>query len=151
MNVITVEAAAEDNGLAVMLQGLLGENIAADAHKRRDFDAMSTSFAVIAPDADVSITLAFDHGRCTIHHGVRPNAEVIITADSEKIPSLSLLQIRYGLPFLLDAAGKALVRALLGREIRIEGLWDLPLPRPRATARRLLDLVRLTRVLSVNS
>jgi hypothetical protein len=150
MDVITVDPAAEDNGLAAMLQGLLGENIAASSDKRRDFEAIGTSFAVIAPDAEVSITLVFDHGRCTIHQGVRPSAEVIITTDSEKIPSLSLLQIRHGVPWVLDDAGKQLVQSLVRREIRIEGLVDLPIPSVRATARRALDLVRLTRVLSVN-
>jgi hypothetical protein len=150
MDTITVDASAEDNGLAAMLHGLLGENIAASDGKRRDFEAIRTGFAVVAPDADVAVTLAFDGGRCTIYDGRRVEAEVVITADSGKIPELSLLQIRYGLPWILDEAGQGFLRALVKREIKIEGLVDLPLPDPRATLRRALDLVRLTRVLSVN-
>jgi hypothetical protein len=150
MDVITLDPAADDNGLAAMLQGLLGENVAASAAKRRDFEAIRTTFAVVAPDAEVAITLVFEHGRCTIHQGVRPSAEVVITADSEKIPSLSLLQIRYGLPWVLDEAGQGFVRALLKGEVKIAGLVDLPIPSVRASLRRAIDLVRLTRVLSVN-
>ncbi len=150
MDVITVDAAAEDNGLAAMLQGLLGENIAASEGKRHDFEAIGTSFAVIAPDAGVAVTLVFDHGRCTIHQGVRPSTEVIITADADRIPSLSLLQIRHGLPWVLDDNGRQFLQSLLRRQVKIEGLVDLPIPSLRATARRAIDLLRLTRVLSVN-
>ncbi len=150
MDAITVDASAEENGLAAMLQGLLAENIAASDAKRRDFEAIRTNFAVVAPDAEVAITLAFAGGRCTIYDGQRPDAEVVITADSGKIPEMSLLQIRYGLPWVLDEAGQSFVKALLRREIRISGLVDLPVPRPFDTLCRGHDLVRLTRVLSVN-
>lgn len=150
MDPIAIDPRAEENGLAAMLQGLLSENVVASSDKRADFDAIHTSFAIVAPDAEVSITLLFAGGRCTIHDGVLPEAEVVITADSGKIPEMSLLQIRYGLPWVLDEAGKSFVRALLRREIKIGGLVDLPFPRPRDTLRRAIDLVRLTRVLSVN-
>jgi hypothetical protein len=108
---------------------------------------------VVAPDAEVAITLDFAGGRCTIYDGRRPDAEVVITADSGKIPEMSLLSIRYGLPWLLDENGKNFVKALLKREIRIDGLIRIP-PTPlwaMKTAKAALDLVRLTRILSVNS
>jgi hypothetical protein len=149
MDTITVDAAAEENGLAAMLAGLLGENIAASDGKRRDFEAIRTRFSVVAPDAEVAVTLAFDGGRCTILDGER-DAEVTITADSGKIPEMSLLQIRYGLPWVLDDAGKGFLRSLAAREIKIAGLVDFPIPKPFASLRRAIDLVRLTRVLSVN-
>ena len=147
---IDLDPRAEDNGLALMLKGLLDENIAASASKLRDFGAINTRFAVVAPDAEVTVTLWFESGTCTIYDGLREGVEVVITADSGKIPELSLLQMRYGIPWLLDDAGKSFVRALLSREIKIAGLVDLPIPRPLSTARRAIDLLRLTRVLSVN-
>jgi hypothetical protein len=147
---ITLDASAEENGLAAMLHGLLGENLAASDAKRRDFAQITTRFAVVAPDADVSVTLAFDGGRCTIYDGLRGDPEVVITADSGKIPELSLLQIRYGMPWVLDEAGKGFLRALAKREIVIRGLVELPIPNPLHTLKRAADLVRLTRVLSVN-
>jgi hypothetical protein len=141
---------ADDNGLAVILHGLLAENLATSAWRRRDLAAISTSFGVVAPDAEVRVTLTFDAGFCTLHDGLLSDAEVVITADSERIPELSLLAIRHGLPWVLDDAGKSFLRALAERKIRIGGLVDFP-PRPRATLRRAMDLVRLTRVLSVNA
>src|SRR5438477_11612145 len=98
MDVIKMDERAEDNGLAVMLHGLLSENVAASHGKRRDFEAIHTRFAVDAPDAEVQVTLWFEGGRCTIYDGIRHGAEVIVTADSDKIPEVSLLQIRYGPP-----------------------------------------------------
>lgn len=150
MDVVTLDAQAADNGLAMMLQGLLAENLAASDKKRRDFESMSSTFGIVAPDAEVTVTLAFSDGRCTIYDGLRHEPDLVITADSGKIPEMSLLSIRYGLPWLLDDNGKNFVRALLRREIRIDGLVRIP-PTPLKTAKAALDLVRLTRILSVNS
>ncbi len=150
MDVVTLDAQAADNGLALMLQGLLSESIAASPSKRRDFDAMTSTLAIVAPDAEVTVTLVFESGRCTIYDGMRDEPALVITADSGKIPELSLLTIRYGLPWLLDAQGQSFVRALIKREIRIDGLMRLP-PTPLKTAKAALDLVRLTRILSVQS
>ncbi|HEX6835790.1 MAG TPA: hypothetical protein VF334_04420 [Polyangia bacterium] len=150
MDVVTLDAQAADNGLAMMLQGLLAENLAASERKRRDFESMSSTFGIVAPDAEVTVTLAFADGRCTIYDGLRHEPDLVITADSGKIPEMSLLSIRYGLPWLLDDNGKNFVRALLKREIRIDGLIRIP-PTPLKTAKAALDLVRLTRILSVNS
>ena len=150
MDVVTLDAQAADNGLAMMLQGLLAENLAASDKKRRDFESMSSTFGIVAPDAEVTVTLAFSDGRCTIYDGLRHEPDLVITADSGKIPEMSLLSIRYGLPWLLDDNGKNFVRALIKREIRIDGLVRIP-PTPFKTAKAALDLVRLTRILSVNS
>lgn len=153
MDVVTLDAQAGDNGLAMMLQGLLAENLAQSASKRRDFESMSSTFGIVAPDAEVTVTLAFSDGRCTIFEGLRHEPDLVITADSGKIPEMSLLSIRYGLPWLLDDNGKNFVKALLKREIRIDGLIRIP-PTPLwalKTAKAALDLLRLTRILSVNS
>jgi hypothetical protein len=148
MDVVTLDAQAADNGLALMLQGLLSESIAMSPSKRRDFDSMTSTLAIVAPDAEVTVTLVFEHGRCTIYDGMRDEPALVITADSGKIPELSLLRIRYGLPWLLDEQGQSFVRSLFKREIRIDGLMRIP-PTPLKTAKAALDLVRLTRILSV--
>jgi len=145
---VSLDGSAADNGLALMLKGLLEESIAASTDKRRDFDAMTSTLGIVAPDAEVQVTLAFDGGRCTVYDGLRNEPALVITADSGKIPELSLLKIRYGLPWLFDDNGKGFVRSLLQREIRIDGLVRIP-PTPLKTAKAALDLVRLTRIISV--
>src|SRR5436190_867953 len=133
-----------------MLQGLLAESIAGSEYKRRSFEAMASTFGIVAPDAEVTVTLEFGQGRCTIYDGLRHEPALVITADSGKIPEMSMLKIRYGMPWLFDENGKGFVRSLLKREIRIDGLIRIP-PTPFKTAQAALDLVRLTRILSVNS
>lgn len=150
MDVVTLDAQAAENGLAMMLQGLLAENLASSDCKRRDFERISSTFALVAPDADVTVTLVFSSGRCTLYDGLRHEPDLVITTDSDKIPELSLLSMRHGLPWLFDEHGKQLVRALVKRELRIDGLLRLP-PTPLRTAKAALDLLRLTRILSVNS
>ena len=150
MDAVRLEGRAEEKGLALMLQGLLSENIAASENKRHDFNAMSSIFALVAPDAEVTVTLAFDRGSCTLYDGLHGDPDLMITANSDAIPAMSLLQIRHGLPWLFDDNGKAFVRSLLGRDVRISVLVKIP-PSPLRTLTAAVDLVRLTKVLSVNS
>ncbi|HEX2569098.1 MAG TPA: hypothetical protein VH877_06010 [Polyangia bacterium] len=149
MGLITLDETAQDNGLALMLHGLFEENLAAYQAKREDFAAIRTRFALVAPDAEVQVSLWFDDGHCTVYDGVRNGTEVTITADSGKIPELSQVRLRFGLPWLLDDAGKGLVLSFVQGQIAVEGLIDLPWVHVGDTLRRLYDLLRLTRVLSV--
>jgi hypothetical protein len=149
MDAVTLDALAAENGLAMMLQGLLAENLATSAKKRRDFDAMTSTFGVVSPDAEASATLRFASGHCVIYDGLHDQPDLVITADSAKIPELSLINIRCGVPWLFDQHGKAMLSALLQREIKINGLVRLP-PTPLRTAKAALDLVRLARILSIN-
>ena len=152
MDAVTLDAQAADNGLAMMLQGLISESLTASEAKRRDFEAMSSRFGIVAPDAEVTVTLEFDRGRCVIYDGLRHEPDLVITADSGKIPELSLIPFRYGVPWVLEPQGqqavKGLLMAMVKREIRIDGLIRIPLT-PLRTARAAIDLFRLTRILSV--
>jgi hypothetical protein len=152
MDVVALDGQAAENGLAMMLHGLLAESVAASPEKRRDFDAMSSSFGIVAPDAEVTVTLEFGGGRCTIYDGLRHEPDLVITADSGKIPELSLIPFRYGVPWVLDENGRKqvmqLLTALVRREMRIDGFIKIP-PTPFRTARAAIDLFRLTRILSV--
>ena len=150
MDVVTLDAAAAENGLGMMLQGLLAENLAVHDGKRRAFLAMSSTFGVVAPDADVTVTLAFGDGRCTIYDGLGHAPDAVITTDSGRIPELTQLSTRFGVPWLLDAHGQSFVRALVYRDIRVAGLVRLSPLHAWRSIKAALDLVRLTRILSVN-
>ncbi len=153
MDVVTLDARAGENGLAMMLQGLLAENLAVSESKRRVFESMSSTFGLVAPDADVTVTMEFGDGHCMIYDGLGHRPDAVITADSGRIPEMSLLSVRYGLPWLLDDHGKGFVRALWQRDIRIAGLVRLPSSPLHAwkAAKAALDLVRLTKILSVHA
>lgn len=150
MNTVELVGAAEENGLALMLKGLLEESIAASTSKRLAFQAMRSSFAIAARDAEVQVTLSFDRGLCAIHDGIYAQPALFLDADTDKIPEMSQLKIRFGLPWLMDDAGKNFVRSLVKKQIQIKGIVS-GLRHPLRTSQALLDLVRLTQILSVVS
>lgn len=149
LELVTMDERAMENGLALMLHGLLSEAVAGSETKRADLDKMSSRLAIVAPDADVAVTLEFGGGRCAVHDGRALDADLVIVADSYKIPELSLLQIRHGLPWLFDEKGKAFVKDIVERKVKIEGVFKFP-PTPLRTAKAGFDLVLLTRILSVS-
>jgi hypothetical protein len=138
---------AEDNGLASMLADLVRQNLEAKPHKQCDFRALVGSVSIVADDADVALTLRFDHGRLTIHDGIVGMPDVTIRGGSDTIMALSNMPLvtRLGLP-LPDprdkegvAVARSIVLAMLHGTFHIYGmLFHLPM------------LMRLTRVMSVN-
>ena len=136
---ITLDPGAEENGLAGMVAELLRANVASSPAKAGVFSRMKGSVGLTATDAEVSLTLVFDRGRCVVYDGVRPEASAGVTADSDSILELSNVRIVGGLPWLLDAKGRAVVAKVLRGAIRIRGLLRHP-----------VTLTRLAVVLSVN-
>jgi len=136
---VIVAPGAQENGLACMLADLLRENLTQRPAKRRDLEALDGRVGIVARDAGVSLTLDFRRGTVVLHDGLLPRRDLTITTDSEKITSLSLIDIRYGLPVFHDQTGQAVVRDLLGGVTQIQGLVRHP-----------LTLVRLTRLMSIN-
>src|SRR5262249_4268684 len=136
---VIVAPGAQENGLACMLADLLRENLTQRPAKRRDLEALDGRVGIVARDAGVSLTLDFRRGTVVLHDGLLPRRDLTITTDSEKITSLSLIDIRYGLPVFHDQTGQAVVRDLLGGGTQVQGLVRHP-----------LTLVRLTRLMSIN-
>jgi hypothetical protein len=138
---------AEDNGLASMLADLVRQNLEAKPHKQGDFRSLAGSFAIVADDADVALTLRFDHGKLTIHDGIVGIPDVTIRGGSDTIMALSNMPLltRLGLP-LPDprdkegvAVARSIVDAMLKGTFHIYGMFfHLPM------------MMRLTRVMSVN-
>jgi hypothetical protein len=92
---------ATENGLASMLADLVRQNLEAKPQKKRDFAALVGSVAIVADDADVSLTLRFERGgKLTIHDGIVGVPDVTIRGASEVIMALSNLPLatRLGLP-----------------------------------------------------
>jgi hypothetical protein len=96
---------AEDNGLAVMLGDLVRQNLEAKPHKKADFAGLAGRVAIVADDADVSLTLVFERsgrdGSLIIHDGIAGIPDVTIRGPSEAIIALSNVPLGapLGLPF----------------------------------------------------
>jgi hypothetical protein len=136
---ITVDRGAQENGLANMVAELLRANVESSRRKRAVFSRLKGSVGISATDAEVDVTLVFDRGRCLIHDGILGGTIVGVSADSDSIIQLSNVRLVGGQPFFFDRTGRAVLRKILRRTIRIRGLLRHP-----------VTLTRLTIVLSVN-
>jgi hypothetical protein len=144
---IELAPGAQDNGLANMLADLVRQNLEAKPQKRGDFEALSGSVTIVADDAEVALTLRFDHGKLTIHDGIVGIPDVTIRGSSDTILALSNLPLTtplaVPLPDPRDKEAVKIVRsvvdAMRSGQFHIYGMaFHLPL------------LMRLTRVMSVN-
>jgi hypothetical protein len=144
---IELAPGAENNGLASMLADLVRQNLDEKPHKQRDFRALAGSIAIVAEDADVALTLRFDHGKLVIHDGIVGIPDVTIRGGSETIMALSNtpLVTRLGLPFPDPrdkegvAVSRSVMEAMKSGRFHIYGLvFHVPM------------MLRLTRVMSVN-
>jgi hypothetical protein len=144
---IALAPGTEENGLANMLADLVRQNLDAKPHKQGDFHALVGSVSIVADDAEVALTLRFDHGKLTIFDGIVGIPDVTIRGNSDMILALSNMPLTkpFGLP-LPDPRDKEQVKtsrsvmdALTKGEFHIYGLaFHLPM------------LMRLTRVMSIN-
>ena len=143
---IALAPGADENGLAVMLCELVRQNLETNPRKVPDFEALSGVVAIVAEDAEVSLTLCFDRGDLRVYSGVLGVPDVVIYGTSDTIMALSNMPLtKSGLPIPRrgDKEGQELVRsvirALRNRSFRIRGMF-----------RHLPLLMRLTKVMSVN-
>ena len=127
MSVVLVDR--EPSGLATMLAGLIEQNLERDPARRELLHPVLVSIA--APDAGVSVTVRIAPERVEIADGADPTAELAITADSTALLALTSAPLRFGLPDPLRAGGRAVLRDVLARRVRIRGM----LTHPRVLAR----------------
>jgi hypothetical protein len=98
--------------------------------------------SLVATDADLAVTVqmlpgAFHApGSILVHEGEDPWAEIVVRAESTGLLELAATPLRFGLPDVLTPDGREVVRQLLVREIRVQGLV-----RHLGTVRRLSMLL----------
>jgi hypothetical protein len=142
---VVLDEGARDNGLALMLAQLVEENLREHPWKERDLLALDRlAVGIVAPDADVRLTMVFEAGRLTLCGGLRPDCDLLVRTDAERVARLSHLPVRrigpLRLPDYLCAAGRRLLFDLVRGRLRVKGLLCHP-----------LKVTRLMRLLSVNA
>jgi hypothetical protein len=138
---VEIDANAEQNGLAQMVGGLILQNLQEHPSKRADFARLRGRVAIVAEDAGVAMTLAFEGNMVTVSDGIVGVPEVTVRARSEDIVQLSLLELipRVGLPNPLGPATREIFQKSQAGHVRVYGaLLHIPM------------LLRLSRLLSVN-
>ena len=114
----------EPSGLASMVGGLIDQNLERDPSRLRLLRPSSATITV--PDAGVAITVRTRPGEVEIRDGVDPSAQLAITADSERLLSLTSAPLRFGLPDVFDARGRAVLRDVVSGRVRIRGMVAHP-------------------------
>ena len=132
----------EHAGFRELVEGLLEANLVRDPG-RAFLITRREAVALLATDAGLAVTIqllpgaAGAPGTVVVHDGEDPWAEVVVHAASVGLLELAATPLRFGLPDVLHRDGRAVVRDLLGRRIRVQGL-----------VRRLWTLRRISRLLS---
>lgn len=127
ITVVYADGEDEASAMATMLAGLITANVEQHPERMSDFKALSgQSVAIRVPDIDEALTLTFAGDDLVVRGGVRGKPAVTITAGSDVVMALNLLKIGpMGLPNYFDENGRNVVKALLGRRLRIGGMWHL--------------------------
>lgn len=126
----------EPSGLASMVAELIEQNLSRDPDR---LALLRPAVVVLeASGADVTVFLRIAPGEVRVGDGAVPDAHLSIRADSGRLLDLTTAPLRFGLPDVLSPEGRAIVGDLLGRRVRIRGLFRHP-----------VRLARLTRLLSV--
>jgi hypothetical protein len=122
---IQLSASAEDSAFAAMMAELIRANLSDHPHKLHDFCAMHGRVALVAEDAEQTITLHFCGGKLRVHQGLFGIPDLVIRGSSETLIDLSRLPPDPRFKFLPDVrseVARTLLRALLQRKLRIGGL-----------------------------
>ena len=142
---ISLAPGAENNAFASMLADLVRQNLESKPHKKKDFDRLEGTVALVADDADVALTLEFRRGTLTLHDGIRNVPDVTVRGTSDAIMALSNVPLTrpFALPLPTDRASldvlRDMMRATRTGELRIYGML-----------RHFGLMSKLTRVMSVN-
>lgn len=132
-----VVVAAGADGLGQMLADLVRGNLAAHPERVALLDGVRGQINIRAEDAGVEVGLFFT-GRELSVGSPFPRPDIAITCDSETLMALSGVPLWMGRPDVRTAAGRAVVRKILARRLRIRGM--LTHPRLLAQLQKLLSV-----------
>jgi hypothetical protein len=137
--VVYPDGEEEASAMASMLAGLITANVEQHPDRWNDFHKLSgTSVTIEVPDIEEALTLTFAGDDLIVRNGKQGRPAVTITADSDVVMALNLVKTGpMGMPNYFDENGRNVVKAILGRKLKIGGMW------------RVDTLNRVTRLFSV--
>jgi hypothetical protein len=117
---------AQEIPFSFIVQDLLSGNINRSPAKLAVFNKTRGITAIDLPDIEATITLIFQLGSLTIEPGIVHNPAIIIKTSSDLVTDLNMLNIRWGLPYYFDAAGRRVIGHLLKGRLKIKGMFTHP-------------------------
>jgi len=129
---------AGDVPFSGILADVLKTNLEQKPHKLKTFRNLSAVVGINVTDVGRSVSLVFTGEKVLIEEGIKEKPQVVITADSETIMGLNFVNIKWGLPYYFDEAGRNVIKLLLSGQLKIQGLLLHP-----------IILTKVTKVMSV--
>jgi hypothetical protein len=126
---IELAPGADESAFAIMMAELIRANLRDHPEKAGDFQRMYGRVALIAEDAESTITLFFRGGRLTVYPGLFGIPDLVVRGSSESLIDLSRVPSHPRFSFLPDfrsSVVRSLARALYERKLRIRGLTHQP-------------------------
>jgi hypothetical protein len=117
---------ATDVPFSFIVEELLTGNIQKSPAKYAVYQKTQGIAAIDLPDMEAAISLHFQRGKLTIEAGVNQDAAIVIRTSWEYVTDLSMIKIRWGLPYYFDEAGRHVLKLLLSGKIKIKGLFSHP-------------------------
>ena len=118
---------ASDVPFSFIVQELLTSNIEKSETKYATYKKMRGIAVIDLPDIETAISLHFNKGSLTIEPGVSPGAAILIRTSSDKVMDLNVLNIRWGLPYYFNEAGRKVLSLIFSGKIKIKGLLTHPI------------------------
>jgi hypothetical protein len=117
---------ASDVPFSFIVQELLTANIEKSEMKYATYKKMRGIAVIDLPDIETAISLHFNKGSLTIEPGVSPDALILVRTSSDKVMDLNVLNIRWGLPYYFNEAGRKVLGLIFSGKIKIKGLLTHP-------------------------
>ena len=117
---------AQDVPFSFIVEELIAGNIAKSQARQEIYKKMKGIAVIDLPDIEAAVTLIFGQGKLTIEAGIKGNPEIIIKTSSDLVTDLNMLNIRWGLPYYFDEAGRRVLGHILSGRLKIKGMFSHP-------------------------
>ena len=122
----------EPSGLTTLLAELIDQNLARDPSRSQ---LLRSCVAVLdAPDAGVTVHVRIAAEAVRVGDGDVPDAHVRVRADAERLLTMTNAPLRLGFPDPTRSEGRAVLRDLVLRRVRVQGLVRHPVRLARFTS-----------------
>ena len=113
---------AEPNGLGAMIGGLIQGNLQAHPDRASAVtEGRPATFGISVSDVGVQISIRLSPRGVQVANGIVGRPEVRVETDSETLLGLSSTPLRFGLPDLGRAEGRAVARDVVTRKLKLRG------------------------------
>lgn len=114
---------AQDLPFSSIIEELIAGNVAKSPAKQNVYKKMKGVVAIDLPDIEAAVTLIFGQGKLTIEAGIKGNPEIIIRTSYDLVMDLNMINIRWGLPYYFDEAGRRVLGHIISGRLKIKGMF----------------------------